>query len=444
MFRAIAELVTGGSRSTPLDNPRLSLTDPSTWDEVLGGSRKTDAGVIVNPDAALGLAAVWQATSMISGDVAKLPLDLFRRNDESDREIMRSHPAYKPVRRQANSEVSAHRFWRTAMVHALIWGESFAFIDRAVNGKPLQLLNLLPDRTTPIRRRGRLAYITETQRPDGTPWLRTLDPSDVLHFRGISIDGVRGCRLIDHARNVFGHAIAVRKFGSKFFRNGLRAGGILEIPASMKPKTGDKVEEGFRKGYTGEDNWFRTVILRDGAKFNSLTVPPNEGQMLETSQEDVREICRYFNLSPSRMGLSDSVSYNSKSEDNQNYLDSTLSPWLQEIVDECWMKLLTDAEREAGELYFEHNTASLLRMNTMQRYQVYAIAVRNRLKTPNECRALENDPPLPGGDEFPPSGGGFGSSDGGADKNGKEKPRGPADKTDGEAPADQSADQPVE
>ena len=56
--------------------------------------------------------------------------------------------------------------------------------------------------------------------------------------------------------------------------------------------------------------------------------------------------------------------------------------------------------------YFDALTASgvsldgLLRSNLKDRAEIYAKLVQNGLKTRNECRQLENDPPVPGGDEL--------------------------------------------
>lgn len=422
------------SGRSSLENPRMSLKDPSTWDAVCA-AYESDTGIKITPQKMLGIAAVWQAVTMISGDVAKLPLGIYKRIDDDRRELDRAHPAQNLIRRRANAEQSAFRMWRTALVHQLIWNNAYIFIDRDLQGRPRELINLLPDRTGPERHNGELIYVTETTKRDGSPWLRPIDAADVIHLQGISIDGIEGLELVQAARHCWGLTLALQKFASKYFRNGVRSGGTLELPREMKPTTMDKVEEGFRKAYTGEDNWFKTVILRDGAKFHQTTQPPNEAQMNESREQQVREVARYYNLAPSRLGLSDSVSYNSKAEDNQAYLDTTLSPYLADISGECDLKLLTEQQVESH--YCEHNTAALLKMNTQQRYQIYAIAVRNRLLTPNECRAKENLPPLEGGDEFPtaaPKEPAPGSSDGGNDKAGNEAPRGPAKEPGEESP----------
>jgi HK97 family phage portal protein len=413
------------SRATP-ENPSFSLNDPDAWDEVLGGSLETDAGISISPRGSLQVSAVWQAVSMISGDVAKLPLDVYQSGD--DRQIDRKHSAWPLVRHRANREKSAFDFWRTIMVHALIWNNGYGYIDRDNSGRPLELFNLLPDRTQAERHNGALVYVTETMRPDGTPWLRAIPAADIIHVKGIAPDIIHGCSLVEKAKHSWALAVALQKFASKFFRNGTRAGGILEIPAAMTPKASQKLEEGFKK--TDENSWFKTVILRDGAKFHQQTIAPNEGQMNESREQQVREVARWFNLAPSRLGLSDSVSYNSKSEDNQDYLDTTLSPWLCAIASECNMKLLAEAEQRDFSRYFEHNTFALLRMSGLQRYQMHAIGIRSRFLLPNDVRRIENMPPLEGGDEFPEA---APKSPGGADKGENDKPRGPADDTGGEA-----------
>ena len=120
--------------------------------------------------------------------------------------------------------------------------------------------------------------------------------------------------------------------------------------------------------------------------------------MVEASESQVRQVARWLNLAPSKLGLSDSVSYNSKAEDNQDYLDSTLSIWLALIASECNSKLLSEEEKATH--FFEHNTAALLRMNTLQRYQVYEIGIRTRILNPNEARSKENMLPYDGGDAY--------------------------------------------
>ena len=169
----LRRLFRGYSRS--LENPRLSLKDPATWDAVLSGYESA-TGLKISAEKMLGIPAVWQAVTMISGDVAKLPLAPYRRDvdNEALRQIDRQHAAYRLVRRRPNREQSAFRMWQTALVHKLIWNNAYIYLDRDLAGRPRELINLLPDRTAPERIKGELVFVTETTKPDGAPWLRPL------------------------------------------------------------------------------------------------------------------------------------------------------------------------------------------------------------------------------------------------------------------------------
>lgn len=402
----------GLNRRASLENPSFDLSDVDAVNSMLDGGFESGTGEYITASKALKIPPLWQAIALISGSISIMPLDLYERKSKG-RDVAGNHPAYMLCRRQANDEQTASQFWRQFMVSALLWNNAYAYIDRSASGRPLGLYNLLPDRTQMERRNGKLYCVTET---NGR--LIPIPHENVLHIsNGISLDGVNGLRTLQAGRDSIGVTLALQKFVSKFFKSGVRVGGVLELPLAMGKKSQDGLVEGFRKMHENVEQWFKVAILRDGAKFHQQAVAPENAQMDESREQQAREVARLFNLMPSKLGLSDSVSYNSKEEDNQAYLTDTLMPWLILIVDQCWMKLLALSEREADSHYFEHNAAVLLRMNTLKRMQSYAIGVRNRFFNPNEVRAMENLPPYEGGDEYMGDGKAPqpGSSDGGAD-----------------------------
>lgn len=392
-----------------LNDPTVSLSDPKTW-EILWGDYRTETGESIDVAKAVSVPAIWQAISLISGDIAKLPFELYRRRpDISDdaRELARDEALSALVRLAPNETTTAIKFWRRVMVHVLLWGNAYVWIEReSVNeaaglvlgtGSPVGLYPLLPDRTWTEVINGTQYFVTESM-GGGASQLRAIPTSDVLHLEWINYGDKDACSLLFSARNSIALNLAQERFASKFFKHGGRVGGILELPSGMPKPARDVVEQGFRQSYEGTENPFKTVILRDSAKFHEAQRSPEESQLVDANEQQVRQIARWFNLSPSKLGLSDSVSYNSKSEDNQAYLDSTLAIWLAQIAAECNAKLLTTEQQSS--LFFEHNVGALLRMNQLQRYQAYQIAITNRFLSPNEVRAAENRMPYDGGDIF--------------------------------------------
>lgn len=416
VFTGVAGCFLAQSRAS-IENPSVSLQDPDAWNELFGGGTMSASGEAVSPAKSLGIAAVWQCVSMISADVAGLPLDCYVRTDDG-REVDKSHPAQKVVRRQWNETTTAYRGWRTLLVNALLWGNGFAYIDRDGSGNVRGLYNLLPDRTIIERKHGKTYVVTEVEHK-----LQAIGIDSILHVAGMSNDGLAGEAIVKSARDAWGLSLSAQGFASKFFKAGGRMGGTLEIPLGTSVQYQNKVEGGFRAKYEQPGEWFKTVILRDGAKFHQGSWSPNESQLNETRENQVREVARYYNVPVSRLGLAGSVSYNSKSEDNQNYLDATLKPWMREIADTCWMRLLKTSEKDGDSHYFEHNPGSLLTMDPLRQSQSFAIGIRNRYLLPNEARRKLNMPPIPGGDEFPEV---KPTPAGGADKGENDRPRGPA------------------
>lgn len=270
------------------------------------------------------------------------------------------------------------------MVHALIWGNAYALIDRDPFGNPLELLPLLPDRTAPrIMPNGGVIYVTEI---DGE--LLNFPASAVLHLENISIAGDADCELIFKARETFAQALAANKFASKFFANGARIGGILEVPLGMSKQASDTLEQGFRKTYEGVDNAFKTVLLRDGAKFHQAQFTPEQSQMVPVRKELVKEIARFFNLPPHKLGDDSKSSYNSLEQENRSYLDSSLSIWLNTIASEVWLKLLTTDEQKGQTHFAEHNVGAFIQADIKTQYEVGQIGINNGIVSPNEVRAF--------------------------------------------------------
>lgn len=396
----MSEIIAGvhvlpSKRSSPLDNPQFNFNDEDSADLLFGGeSYRAETGDSVTHNKAMSIAAVWQAINLISGDIAKIPLSLYTESASGVRREVKRHPLIDLVQMRPNRDENAFKFWRRVMVHALLWNNAYIYAPyNRANGAIPELFHFLPDRTIMKDIGGDLWCVTEVGGK-----LNYISADEVVHIEGVSWDCIEGADLVLSARNSFGLALAQEKFASKFFKHGGRIGGILELPAGLPKLARDAVEEGFRKSYEGTDNPFRSVVLRDSAKFHQAQQSPRDSQLVEGTEQQVRQVCRWFNLSPSKLGLSDSVSYNSKSEDNQAYLDTTLSHWLKPIAQECTLKLLSQSQRST--MWFEHDPAELLRMNPVQRAEFYNQMISARVMNPNEARRNENMEPYDGGEKF--------------------------------------------
>jgi HK97 family phage portal protein len=244
------------------------------------------------------------------------------------------------------------------------------------------------------RRKNRLYCITEVG-----GMLESIPASEVLHIEGITLDGLAGESIIRMFREDFEKALAAKKFSSRFFKNGMSAGGFLQAPPNAKPEAIRKVQQKVDQHMSGPDNAFKTIVLRDGFRWHSTQVDPRNGQLTETHEEDARNIARIYNISPSRLGLKNSTSYNSEEMARRDYYDGALSHWCHAISSEFTTKLLTREERDAG-MYIEHNINALLWADAKTRSEIAIAGIQNGRFSPNETRGWENLDGYEGGDEF--------------------------------------------
>jgi HK97 family phage portal protein len=382
------------------ENPAIPLS-ALTMENWLGASTGSLAGERVTHDRALSYSPIWQGVNRISGDVARMPLHVFRRLDGSDREIEHGHPAEQLINQYGtpNEELTSYLFWRRYMTSALLWGAGYAWIDRAGDGTPIGLYNLLPDRTRPFRHKGQLKFLTETWENDdpSSATIEVLPAEDVLYIEGLSIDGTGACDMVRYAREDFGLALAARRFTSRFFANGAQAGGILQVPPGATQIAQDKVEDGLRKKHTGGDNAFRVMVLRDGFRWFSTSVDPDKAQLIELDEAQVRHAARWLNLPPEFLGVKESVSYNSLEASKQGYLDATLSHWLTAIRSAANQRLIPRADRERRRRFIDYQINALLWTDAQTRATIAQSGILSGRFSPDETRAWENMPARPDG-----------------------------------------------
>lgn len=364
----------------------MSLRDPASFDEVMRGS-ESETGRKVNEKDAISIAPLWQAVSILAGDVGATPRYVMRRLPNDDREYATGHNINR-VLAYPNETTTSVRLFRQLMTHALIWGNGYLYIDRPqLGGKVLGLYLLLPDRTVPVWVDGALHFKTHVM--IGKQAVQRVLPNDsVIQLQGLSLDGQEGCNLVAIARNTWGLALENINFASKFYRRGGRVGGILEIPGSMNKIPVDKIEQGFREKYENPDKAFTTIIAREGIKFHAAQMSPEQTQMVESREADARAAARFTCMPPSKLGIQGSVSYNSLEHEQRSYLTGTLWRWFELIQAELALKLLTIEERDTH--YIEHNVSKLIEADTKTMNEVLEIQRRNEVINANEWRRKIN------------------------------------------------------
>ena len=346
------------------------------------------AGILINEQSALSIAAVWRSLDLISSLVAKTDLITYRRIGDN-KERFTQHKWYRPLKKQPNPLYSAFTLKKTMTWQSLLHGNSFAWIGDG------ELILLNPMQTTLRNQDGNYHYETMLQ---NTPYKIPFE--DVLHLKsGLSNDGLNGMSLIQVMRDVFSEAIQQNRHANAFFKNGMRPGLAIELPVGLR--NDEQIQE-YRKGleatHSGAPNHFRTLLLKYGAKAVPLQLTNKESEFIAQRHFSAVQVANLFGLPPHYLGENISTSFASLEQQSLDFLRLCLDPHLTAWETECEQKLLLPSEQDS--VFFEFNRESLIQMDTTAKINAIVQQVSNGILNRNEGRALLNLPAIPDGETY--------------------------------------------
>ena len=354
----------------------------------------SSTGVRVNEQTALQYLTLYACVSLIAGDLARLPLNLYRRREDGGKDLITDHELYDLLHNAPNPESTSFNWREASQGHLLLWGNTFSFIEREKNGA-ISALWLKPDpgNMELVRVGGQLKY---KYKHEGKEVIRSRD--QIFHIPGFGFNSLWGRSMIAMAREAIGMGLSMEQFGSKYFSEGTHPSGVLE----MERVLGDNREEftkALQKGYAGLGKSHKIMVLENGMTYKPLTVPLEDAQFLESRQFQKTEICGMYHVPPHKIAVhGQNSNYNNLEQENASYVDSCLMHWIVRWESTISQQLLTEVERRQG-LFFEFQVQGLLRGDSAARAEYYNKIFQVGAITPNEIRSKENDNPIEGGDQ---------------------------------------------
>jgi HK97 family phage portal protein len=224
-----------------------------------------------------------------------------------------------------------------------------------------------------------------------------LTSADILHVRGFSaIPGsLRGMSPIEQHRRSLTSALALETYQGAFFRNSAQLGGVIKVPGRLNEDQARELLSVFEIDHAGPGNVGSTAVLHSGAEWQQTTLSQIDAQYVESRKLAIGDVARIFRVPVSL--LDDAPDATSPEAEAERYLKFGIGPRLK-LIEKA---LAADADLFAGtDLYPEFLVDALLRASTRERYEAYRAARQAGWLSPNEIRALENYPPIEGGDEI--------------------------------------------
>jgi HK97 family phage portal protein len=339
----------------------------------------------LRPVEALAIADVWSAVRVLADAVSSLPLHVYRKTEQG-RARVTSGRLVELLERPSPGVTEAD-LTSTLMTHLAIWGNAFLAKYRQ-QGEVTQLGLLHPDRVRPEIVNGELRFRYDP--PKGPQQLLT--EADVVHIKGLSVDGVSGLSAVGQAAKVLGLSDSLVKHAMAFFRTDTpRPMGVLRFGHGEEQEGGDLETKRKTEQFKNEAKAHGILVVQGDAEYQQIAQKLDDAQFTEQRRLAAQEVCRAFRI-PSHMlnaGTGgDSLTYSTAESMSIDFVKYTLTPWLRRIE----LALSGDRDLAFQRQYVRFETDGLLRSDAKTRAEVFTAALDplTGWMTREEVRRLED------------------------------------------------------
>lgn len=337
--------------------------------------------------------SVRTVVSFLARNVAQLGLAMYERVGDTDRRRVQDHPLALLLQRP-NPSTSRYRF-----IQALVC--DFAIYDNAywLKTKDRGLLRIPPSMVTIDGE----DWLTPSQfRIRGNRGEKVVSADQMVYFRGYGLDRDCGISPLEALRRTLREDWGASEMREQILRNGARVSGYLERPATA-PQWSDAARDRFRRSwqaqYTGSGPATGgTPILEDGMVFKPAAQTAKDLQYIEARKLTREEVAAAYFVPPPMIGILDNATFSNITEQHKMLYQDTLGPWLTMITEEIELQLIPEFEADPSRFYVEFNLREKLTGSFEERADAIQKSVGGPTMTVNEARALDNRPPIDGGD----------------------------------------------
>lgn len=350
----------------------------------------------VGREQALQVSAVFASVALISRTIAALPVHVYRRTAAGGREMVRD-ASTQFLWGRPNPETTRTEFWEGATAHLVLHGNAYIYVASVTgaNGRrrPVELWPIDPARVAVIGRdsRGRVVYRVDGQEEQ----LAWGNGGDILHIRGLSLDGIVGVSPLALAAHSITVALQATRAAGQILGSGGIPSGVLTVADRISDEEAQRIAAEFERRHGGRRS---VLVLNREATWKPVAISPDDLQAIETRRFEVADIARVFGVPPEMIGAASegqSLTYANVQDRLIQFVQLTLQPWIARIEQALSDELL------AAPQYVKFDLRGMLRGNSEQRVNYYRALAELGVLTINEIRELEDMEPLDGGDRPP-------------------------------------------
>lgn len=355
-----------------------------------------DDAKAVTADGALQLSAVFACVELLAQTISTLPLYVYRDDPNGGRHPDKESRLWYLLHERPNAWMTPCEFISAMVVNRMLRGNAYAHIVRDVDGDPIALIPLSADQMEVSVINGGEVY---TYYQDGV--ISAIAPENIIHWKGLG-NGFMGLSKLEYMRVSTTEAVRAQDNATKLFGKGSKPSGIIQTDQRLDDEQIRGIRRRFASMASSSDGSGVYIVDR-GLHYSQVSLTPADAQLLESRKFSVEEICRWFGVPGVLVNTTGQTTWGSGIEQiTTGFHKFTIAPLCRQLEQAIARRLVTTDETDVT---IEFKLDGFLRSTPAERASFYSNMCTNGLMTRNEIRALENLPPIEGGEDLTVSSG---------------------------------------
>ncbi len=344
----------------------------------------------------------------LSQDIAKLPLEILKVEDNGDSRPAKEIPLFELMKNGPNPQQTAYDWKLFTMFSLLFYGNSYNFIFLDGKGQVNEMFPIHPNRVTLHKStNGEIFYavsggdqyensiLEKSRMVIGDRNVFMIPAEFILHLKDIpNSNGLEGVSRINIHRPTIDLSLSQREFAQNQMKSNALPSTIIKHPKVISEEAANRLRKSFENLYKGAHNSFKVAVLGEGMEIEPLSMSPQDIQFIENRKMSIDDIARIFRVPLSKLLSREGSTFNNNEQENRSYLTDALLPLIVLIEDSFNKYLLPKG------IIARFDIDKILRADTEIRHQSYSSGIQNGYMSPNDVRAKESMNKIAQGDIY--------------------------------------------
>lgn len=354
----------------------------------------------VDNNTILGVPPAWSAIRYISEGIASLARGVYKRETDGDVFPDFSHPLAQLFEGRPHPHYTTFDFLQTLISNACM-GNGYARIHFDEMTMRPYALEIIPQEMVSIEfsQSGQVFYRVSgllNERPVNV----LLDETQMIHIKGVTLNGVAGRPLRLVHKSAFSRAQGAQTYSTTYFEKGASVGGLITFPNALSKEQREILKSRLEMNHAGAKNAGSFMVLDAGADFKPMQAGPKDSAVIDFSNLSTVEVSQIFKVPLHLLSQLDRSTFSNMEQQNQDFVIHCLMPWARKIEEEINTKLLTTNEVRRRRYFFAFDFSALQMGDMTSQAQFFASAIQNGWMTPNEVREKKRLNRIEGGDKL--------------------------------------------